>query len=881
MKIIVFAFLLTALTLNSFANHTKGGWMYYKYLGPGTTSNSARYLITLKIYTECILNANQWCPSVNISIFETGNSKLVAKLDVPNSTVLDIQNCTRQECHECVNDIPSICYKIATFEFTRELPVIKEGYTIAYQRCCRIANIINLAPGSSTIGDTWAVSIPGSDNQDPLAYQNSSAIFAQNDTAMLCNGNSFEFDFSAVDPDGDSLAYSFADAYYASRGNGVQCNAGTEAPDAPPYVSVSYTLPYSGSQPLGPGVVINSKTGIVSGIAPQTQGTFVLTCVVREYKRGTNIVKSSVRKSLHIFVASCSMTEAILDSQYVSCDGFTMTFSNKSLGGNIRTYNWDFGVPGISSDTSDSPYPSFTFPDTGVYVIKMVVNRNLPCSDSAISVVKVYPVFLPGFFVQGQCRNTPISFFDTTFTTYGRVNSWQWNFGDLNSDSNESTLQTPQHVFATGSSYPVTLTVSNTMGCMGSVRRNVLVTDKPALKLTNDTLICTIDTLQLGAEGLGTIAWSPGAAVSDPASFSPLVSPDQPTTYYATLTDPYGCIGTDSVFVDVKNFVSISAGKDTLICATDPIILPVSGDALIYRWSSDPSPSGISDPTLKNPLAIPLVTTVYRVKGNIGKCFAADEITISVVPYPQLTGIADTAICFGTSASLHARGGAYYSWSPPAYLNDPAIADPISVKPLSSISYTVTVKDTLGCPKPVSGSLIVNVLSVTANAGPPDTTIVRDQPLVLNATGGSIYQWSPGNGLNDARISNPVATPLTDIKYTVKVSNEAGCVAYDSIYVKLYNVAPGIYVPTAFTPNSDGRNDYFRPIALGLKTMDIFRIYNRWGQLLYSDTNLESPGWDGTYKGNKQEPATYVWYAEGYDYRNEKVQRKGYFVLIR
>src|SRR5665647_136664 len=135
MKNLLLTFFFIGVVFTSFANHTKGGWIYYKYVGPGTTANSAKYVITLKIYTECILNTNQWCPDVNISIFEAGNNTLFQTVNVPNSAVIDIQNCTRQECHPCISDIPNICYKIATFEFIRDLPVTAAGYVISYQRC--------------------------------------------------------------------------------------------------------------------------------------------------------------------------------------------------------------------------------------------------------------------------------------------------------------------------------------------------------------------------------------------------------------------------------------------------------------------------------------------------------------------------------------------------------------------------------------------------------------------------------------------------------------------------------------------------------------------------------------------------------------------------
>jgi gliding motility-associated-like protein len=878
MKPVLFLFLFIGVEYSTFANHTKGGWIYYRYAGAGGSSNTAKYVITLKVYTECVLTANQWCASVNVSIFQAGDNSLYANVEVPNSRVTDIQNCTRQECHECINDIPNICYKIATFEFIMDLPITPDGYIVAYQRCCRVANILNLAAGSSTVGDTWVVNIPGTDNPDPKAYQNSSALFAQNDTAIICRGNNFKFDFSAIDPDGDSLSYSFADAYYASRGNGAQCN--TQA-DTPPFTFVSYVPPYSGNQPLGSAVTIDNVTGIVSGVAPPVAGTYVLTCMVKEYMRGTNIVKSYVRKSLHIYVADCSLTQALLEPEYYNCDGFIKSFKNLAAGGNIHSYSWDFGVPGAAGDTSNLEAPTFTFPDTGTYRIKLVVNKSLPCSDSAFALVKVYPVFAPGFFVRGQCKNTPIRFIDTTTTTYGYVNSWEWDFGDGVSENNTSLLHVPNHSYGTEDSYRVSLKVSNDKGCRGTVNKMVLVTDKPALQLTNDTLICTIDTLQLQAEGFGSVTWSPAYNIDSPTSFSPLVSPDVPTTYYARLVDPYGCSGTDSVFVDVKSFVTLRAGTDTTVCQTDAFVLPLLGDALHYSWSAEPGPGGLNDASAKNPLATPLVSTVFTVRGSIGNCFAEDRLMVRVVPYPNASGGADTAICLGTSVRLHASGGSFYSWSPAAFLDNAFIADPVSSKPLNSISYKVTVTDTLGCPKPASGSVLVDVLKVNANAGPADTVVVLDQPLLLNATGGSHYQWEPPLWLSNPTVPNPTAMPLNDIKYVVKVSNGQGCYSLDSIRVRVYQLAAGIYVPTAFTPNSDGRNDYFRPLALGLKSLDVFRIYNRWGELLYSDTNIESQGWDGTYKGNKQEPATYVWYAEGINYRNERSKKRGYVVLIR
>jgi len=91
---------------------------------------------------------------------------------------------------------------------------------------------------------------------------------------------------------------------------------------------------------------------------------------------------------------------------------------------------------------------------------------------------------------------------------------------------------------------------------------------------------------------------------------------------------------------------------------------------------------------------------------------------------------------------------------------------------------------------------------------------------------------------------------------------------------------PDIYVPTAFSPNNDGHNDKLTPIALGMKSVDLFIVYNRWGQLIYKTTNI-GKGWNGMFKGMTQDIGTYVWYAEGMTYLNKKIQRKGTVVLIK
>ena len=189
--------------------------------------------------------------------------------------------------------------------------------------------------------------------------------------------------------------------------------------------------------------------------------------------------------------------------------------------------------------------------------------------------------------------------------------------------------------------------------------------------------------------------------------------------------------------------------------------------------------------------------------------------------------------------------------------------------------------DTLGCPKPVRDTVWVFVYpKVIANAGPRDTSAVIGEPILLNGTGGATYLWTPSTWLNNPAIHNPVALPQSNIQYVLTAISQGGCIGTDTIDIKLFRIEPDMYVPTAFTPNGDGNNDIFRPILIGMKELKYFKVFNRWGQLLYSTSDI-GKGWDGTFAGKGQDPATYVWMAEGITYKGDARFKKGYVVLIR
>lgn len=353
-----------------------------------------------------------------------------------------------------------------------------------------------------------------------------------------------------------------------------------------------------------------------------------------------------------------------------------------------------------------------------------------------------------------------------------------------------------------------------------------------------------------------------------------MVYPKQTTFYKVTLNEN-GCINTDSIRVRVVDFVTLFAGPDTTTCATDTIQLRPQSDGLQYLWTPN---STIIDPTKKNALVYPVNTTTYRVRAIIGKCFAEDDITVRTVPYPIADAGPDTTICYDDTAQLNgSMNGIRFTWSPTNTLNSGNTLTPLAF-PLRTTTYTLSAYDTLGCPKPGISQVIVTVRDKIIPFAGNDTSIVVGQPLQLRGSGGMLYEWTPPNFLSNPSIQNPIANLNDNFTYVMRAYTPEGCFALDTINIKVFKTAPDIFVPNAFAPN--GKNRILRPIPVGISSMEYFRVFNRWGQLVYQ-TSRAGDGWDGTIAGKPQDAGTYVWMVKGTDFTGKVVIRRGTAVLIR
>lgn len=620
------------------AYHIIGGEIYYQTVGYNGITGKYRYLITLKLYRDADFTCGdrQGCLDhfenpVVINVYTASGQRAIAPV------VLYIQ-----ETRPLFDTLKNPCLapqtqhlEAAFYRDTIDLTPQYGGYYVAYQRCCRgekLANIYN----SEQEGSTYYTIIPGTESRP----NNNSAYFSKDVAIVICADFPFRYDYAATDPDGDSLTYSLCSAL-----TGGAARNETNTTNPPPYDDlVDYIPPYSGANPMGgaPRISINNN-GLLTG-TPDRPGKFVVSVCVNEFDRVTKQYIGSHHKDILLTVFSCKAdVRANLQSVLNNCTDtadLRVAIPNFSNAGFTSSYYWNFG-DGTDTTTYDKQVFYHTYPDTGSYPIKLVVNRGLPCVDSSRGIINNYPGLRAGFTVTGMCSGEPITLRDTSSYTYGNITSRSWDLGMPDAQASGSLVNI---TYPNRGVYTITLTLETDKGCSKTATLNL---------------------------------------------------------------------------------------------------------------------------------------TVYQVK-------------------------------------------------------------------------------------PYAGN---------------DTILTRGQLLPLHASGGEFYQWTPPYGLSNPGIADPVVDYDKDIQYLLKVSNQQGCVGYDTLNVKYY-LGPDLYVPNAFTPNGDGQNDRFRFIPVGIVQYDYFRIYDRWGQLVYSSVDFRI-GWDGAVNGHPAAAGTYVWILQGKDLSGQTVSRKGTVTLLR
>jgi len=695
------------LVRNSFAFHIIGGEMIYDRLA----GNSFR--ITLKLYRDCSNpEAAEFDDPLVIYVYNA-SGVLVDELELffPGSDLID-----PSIVNPCVEVSPDLCVQQAIYEGLINLPASPGGYDLVYQRCCRNITILNInTPGEA--GATYSVHIP-----DPGEMINSSPRFTDLPPVAICAGYPFAFDHVATDPDGDELVYHFFTPFL-----GGSIAMPTPVPALPPpFSEVFFISPYSETYPVAssPAFTIDPATGWLAG-TPTDLGQFVVGVAVEEYRAGVLIAMHY--RDFQFNVTDCTPSiAAAAPAEINNCDDLTVLFENNSVGSDL--FHWDFGVPGISSDTSNEEVPEYTYPDTGTYIVTLIAHPGFDCADTTFISVDVFPGFVADIDFNNVCAGAEVNFIDQSTSLYGTVTDWEWNYGD----GWGSAEQNPDYIYEEAGNYMLIFTVTNSYGCVEQLYDTIQIYPNPhALIATDSACIETVGTISdasivLLPNVITEWSWEmvPGTYF-DTESFNWYFDSAGAYPVVLTVTTDKGCVDTmeDTIIVDPQVIAGLL--EDTVICYGDTISMSSSG-GIYYSWI--PEEFALS-PFDSATLLVSLVSGNIYVVVSDGCTDDTSSAHIEVLPAPPVIAGPDTTVYHWEPVELYAYGADSYSWSPETGLTDPFIANPVAT-PDQTTLYTVTGIGENGCSSTATALLQILPVCVkfeTANAFSPNSDGINDR----------------------------------------------------------------------------------------------------------------------------------------------------------
>ena len=552
----------------------------------------------------------------------------------------------------------------------------------------------------------------------------------------------------------------------------------------------------------------------------------------------------------------------------------------------IQWYRNNVAIPG-ANDTI------YNVVQTGTYHATVFSFTGCSLSTTAI-LITVNPTPVVDFSTNAftQCFNGHQFVFTNNSTiAFGTMN-YNWNLGD----GTILTTQNVTHSYADTGTYIVRLIVTSDQGCIDSAFYTVTVYESPVAAFDvntraicqkiNDFIFTNSSTL-----GVGTMKylWDFGDGNTDTARNARhyYINPGTYTVRLTT-TSEKGCPN-DSAF-------TITVHPEPVVGFNEPNAQQCFGNnqfnftntstvltgSMTYLWNfGDGTNSTFTNAT--HSYAAAGEYTVKMVATTDMGC--ADSIFKNVKIFKY--AIADFSVepvCVNMRLPLFNRttntspSVLTYLWEFGNGVTS-TLQNPVYNYPAAGIYTLKLTVSNINCPQTLS----VKQVDLTIDEPVPgiryaDVEAVMNFPEQLQARQiANTVLWTPATSLDFTNSYRPTFKGLTSQLYQIQLKTKSGCVTVDTQFVKIKKKIE-IYVPTTFTPNGNGLNDYLYPVLMGFQKLNYFRIYDRWGKMLFQ-TTTERPGWDGRVKGDKQEIQTVVWMIEAIDVDGVTHKRKGTTIL--
>lgn len=525
-----------------------------------------------------------------------------------------------------------------------------------------------------------------------------------------------------------------------------------------------------------------------------------------------------------------------------------------------------------------------SFPTTpGAYATS---NGSSNCNLGVIKMDFSLPVVVADFHLPTSLCAPDTVFFQNFSQSVGNNTSYYWNFGD----GTTSTEPAPAHFYAHSGYYQISLVVRDNGSCNLS---DTLVKHLLVLANATDTLspvnVCWGDFVQIGLPPSNevTYQWSPSESLSNPALSNPYATPDQ-SLMYRLIASSESCVDTIYQYVQVDT-LDVSLSPDTVICQGTSVSLSVTvpANCQSIEWAANPNFTSVF--SRQSSIEVqPEAPTTYYVRVVRGVCTFVGSVTVSLSEI-EVAPLPEVLICFEDSVQLSAThtedGPVSYHWT----LGDGSsyhIPYPW-VSPDQSTSYSVTVTNQYGCSNSATGNIIkrTGTFPTLFSAWCDVCEIVQAHSTTVFSTdygSGYHYQWTPTQDMDSPNSPTSIVHPMESTEYSVSVTDTFGCTLTDTVKIEVDELTcdePYIFVPNAFSPNGDGKNDVLYVRSEILQDF-YFAVYSRWGEKVFECSNLEM-GWDGTYKGKPCQNGVYDYYFSGTCVGGKTKELKGNVMLVR
>lgn len=619
----------------------------------------------------------------------------------------------------------------------------------------------------------------------------------------------------------------------------------------------------------------------------KTAGTFKPFVVVQY----TNQCKDTIYTNAPVNVYG--PTALFTVSQNGSCLPVGVTFTNNSTTDNINpiaSTTWLYGN-GETDNVTNATHV-YTYQMGGSFMPRLIVKDAAGCVDSFASKTPIVAKGVAAGFVyniSSSCDSATVSCTDTSKLYNDAINYYFWNFGN----GIYSSSQNATYTYHSSGNYKITQTVTTQSGCLENTSQtiNIEIAAKPNLTISGPMKGCVASGVDLSAAVSGTNpvqqwTWNTGDGSSITGQKIGTVY-NQPGTYNISVTAAFqgGCSDTAYQKIIIDSLPQINAGNDSVVCAGKSIVLDATGGNT-YTWQD--VANSLSCTACASPTATPATSTNYVVTGkSVIGCTNTDSVFIKVQQKEMITvAPSEVSVCSGKAVQLHASGADAYGWEPYTGMYDNTVANPVATL-TSSIVYTVIGNDNHHCFSDSEQVTVTvdplphfNIVDSVITIGKGATQMIQttSSPDVVR------WLWKPATGLSCSDCAQPILTAAINGIYTATAYTAAGCSDSDEVKVMLLCNQSGIFIPAAFTPNGDGKNDFFYPASFAASKVVSFTVFSRNGTVVFhrtnTSTNANKDGWDGTYQSLPLPADTYIYKIE-VECEKKTIAFTGTVVLIR